>query len=261
MSGSHVFISKVILKNFSFRNREEDKSKQKLVYCAELPFGHARCHDIKDFNTRIGAFSLKSEEILKDQFEDSIGALSTMVRKGINLDKRKIDIPAIKKMFAFQCIRDDKPINNYADLYLTNKNLGVKEIDKLKDKLIQQENIRNKNNMKESLTNIFADYRLIIGIDEENRLIGSNYVVSMPSIKTHSNFILLTISPNCTLILTNATVENTMLNYTIPHRILTPQEVNYINTRTIEVGKNRDYGIVISRDKEHLNNYLGKRKS
>lgn len=251
---SHEYISKTILKNFSFC-----EEGNKLVNYIKLPKLKIRRADIKKFNTKYGAYSCENEAILKDEVEDYIGQLVKKVNNDVKLSGKMylndFDLDKVKDYLGYQCIRDDISMANVLDLselfygvegqryfmnLVGNTVLGAKNYF-----LTQEPRLH-------SFRSVFRNDSVIVAFSPNGNLLGSNYVVNLESNGSH-NTIGIAITPNIVFILTLDFRNNILLRYT--HRagkILNDNEVKYINYKTIRTGLNRSGGIVISNTKRLL---------
>ncbi len=251
---SHEYISKTILKNFSFCEEGD-----KLVNYIKFPKLKIRRANIKKFNTKYGAYSCENETILKDEVEDYIGQLV----KKVNIDLKRsgrmylndFDLNKVKDYLAYQCIRDDISMANV--LGLSELFYGIEGqqnfLNLVGNTLLGAKNyFLTQEPSFHSFRSIFKKDGIIVAFSPGGDLVGSNYVVNLSHGSWHDT-IGIAITPNILFILTLDFNDNMLLKYT--HRagkILNNNEIKYINYKTIKTGLNRGGGIVISKTKDLL---------
>lgn len=264
---SHEYISKVVLKGFAFR----DERGRMCVKYLKMPKTRIHHGDIRKFNTRFGAYSTENEEILDQEFETYLGELQARIRTVMNEGKigdkndkffeGDFDKNRIKAYFAYQCIRDDSAVRKMVDI--NNKIPGLDFLKKLnidanapilsiKNNLIAEE-FRTK-----FFKSAFADDYLVIGISRGGNLLGSSYIVNL-SPGNEKMFLGLAISKHIIFMLVDdgPWEEDLILKYRkFAWKELDLKTENLINSRTIEIGKNRVGGYVISDSEEKIKRYL-----
>lgn len=253
---SHEYISKTVLKNFSFH---KDGDSNDWIYYMKLPKTKIRWADIKKFNTRYGAYSCENEAILKNEIEDYVGRLVKKVNRDVKLSGKMslddFDLDKVKDYLGYQCIRDDISMANILDIselfygvegrqnfmsLVGNTVLGAKNYF-----LTQEPQFH-------SFRNVFKNDGVIVAFSPNGNLLGSNYIANLESNGSH-NTIGIAITPNIIFILTLNFNDNIVLKYTRrAGKILNDNEVKYINYKIIRTGLNRSGGIVISNTKELL---------
>lgn len=255
---SHEYISKVILRGFSY-----GRKGQRYVNYVRLPNGKIGHDNIKTFNTRSGAYTDKNEEIMNAEFETFLGDLKAKIdkvaKKGGEFQRDDFDIDKIKKYFAYQFIRDDVSVDNLYNLstFLSSgitSHLGKNKIDELKNELLSDEPSSH------FLLDLLKSDKLIVKYDNDGGLLGTNFPVNV-STKDAKDAIGLSLSSKVFLVLVSDFSSNIMLNYLEKgfDDVTNKPDVEFFNKRMIQTGCSRGWGIVISNDRERLKKYLSKK--
>lgn len=258
MVKSHEYISKTILRNFSF----SDGGNKRAVKYIKLPQTRIHHGDIKIFNTRLGAYTDENENIMSSEFETYLGDLSVKVRKELRtthtLHAPDFNLDIIKKYFMYQCWRDDTFIQEIMydiERYFESpsakalKNFNQKDITEIKNFFIMEEFRRH------YAGDVFADHELIIAIDPNAGLLGSNFVIGLKNDEWCSMG-ALALSPNILFVLVyqkKLNKVNLVAKYTHKvWKILETDQVAKINRQTIGLGQQIRFGYVISDSEEKL---------
>ena len=250
---SHEYISKVILKNFAFKD-----GNIKYVNFLEFPNGKPHCGNIKKFNVRYGAYSKEGEDALNNGFEDYFGKKIDHINKCLRhegiLNADDFDVSRIKKYFAFQCLRDDVFISRIitTDGAICNNELkgliksGDISLPDLKNYLIENEG------EQEIFEKVFEEDALIVGIDVSGCLMGSSFVVDLGGADKYNN-LGLALSPKVVFMLTKDFDKELTLKYNkFAWKQLDEKEVAFFNKRIFECGWHRCGGIAISKNRKQL---------
>lgn len=263
MTKSHEYISKTILKNFSF----SDGGKKRAVKYIKLPKTRIRHGDIKTLNTRLGAYSDENEYILSSEFETYLGDLNAKIEEGLKTTRtlcaKDFDIAKIKKYFMYQCWRDDVFVD---DLLCGMKKVSGEYPPEMFEKFLNGDISQAKNRLIAEAFNgnfaekMFREYKFIIAIDDNANLIGSSYVVSLASDGGHS-VLAIALSPKVIFLLVDKNLlrgPSLALGYMKDDdgggawEILGPNDVANINTRTVTLGMRLGFGYVVSNSDEQL---------
>lgn len=245
---SHEYISRTVLKNFSFRKNNND-----LVYYAKLPNLKIRWADIKKFNTKYGAYSCENEAILKNEIEDYVGRLVKKVNNDIKRSGRMslsdFDLDKVKDYLGYQTIRDNTSMVNI--LGLSELFYGVEGrqnfMNSVGNTILGAKNyFLSQEPQLHSFRSVFKNDGVVVAFSPNGNLMGSNFIVNLSHDGSH-NTIGIAITPSIVFILTLDFHDNLLLKYTHKAgKILSDHEVKYINYKTIRTGLNRNGGIIIS---------------
>lgn len=261
MVKSHEFISKTILKNFSF----SDGGKKRAVKYMKLPNTRIRHGDIKTFNTRLGAYTDENERILNSEFETYLGDLNAIIEKALKTDRilraSDFDMVKIKKYFMYQCLRDDVFVDDLLfgmkQTELFNDFEGL-DISQVKNRLITE--AFNSNFADE----MFKGYSPLVAIDDNAGLIGSNYIVSLAG-NGGCTVLSIALSPKVLFLLVHQGLlegSSLALNYIKNSKsekdgggawkILGAADAANINITTLRLGMKLGFGYVISKSEKKL---------
>lgn len=247
---SHVYIPKTILKNFSFPDK--NGSKARFTSYIKLPYGKVHYGNIKNLNTQNGAYTSENEKILDTEYESYLGNLVANINKEIEkgkITKRLFDVAKVKKFFAYQAIRDDACMRNIALLSGTRK-LDDNQIFNMKNTLIRDESNIN------IVSRLFDKDALIVMINMEGYLFGSNYIVNMSDGDKHGS-VGISLTPKIFLMLTEDYDARSELKATkFAWRNLDEADVLRINHTIFQIGHNRGSGIIISKDAGRLKKFF-----